>query len=130
MKQVKTEISGTVADLVRLGKDETTLTDAIGKERKKFTGLKEQAAGLDRAELTDARIALSPQMEAQAKERIRRAMSSGKVSFWNFQLSIRDADKLLGETGMAEQREYEKRQEEREISHQPHRKPKEPGLDR
>ena len=130
MKQVKSEISGAEADMVRLGKDETTLTDAIGREREKFTELKEQAAGFDRAELTDARIALRPQMEAQAKERIRGAMSSGKVSFWNFQLSIRDADKLLGETGMAEQWEYEKRHEEREISHQPHRKPKEPGLDR
>jgi len=57
-------------------------------------------------------------------------MSSRKVGFWNFQLSIRDADKLLGETGMAEQREYEKRQKEREISYQPQRKPKEQDLDR
>lgn len=130
MKQVRGEISDAEADMVKLGKDETTLTDAIGKEYEKYTELKEQAAGLDRAELTDARLALRPQMEAQAKERIRCAMSSGQVSFWNFQLSIRDAEKLLGETGMAEQREYEKRQEEREISHQPHRKPKEPGLDR
>ncbi len=130
MKQVKGEISGAEADMVRLGKDETTLTDAIGKETEKFTELKEQAAGLDRTELTDARLALRPQMEAQAKERIRGAMSSGKVSFWNFQLSIRDADKLLGEDGLAEQCEYEKRQKEREISYQPQRWPKEHDLDR
>lgn len=130
MKQVKGEISGAEADMVKLGKDETTLTDAIGREREKFTELKEQAAGLDRGELTDARLALRPKMEAQAKDRIRDAMSSGKVSFWNFQLSIRDTDKLLGETGMAEQREREKRQEEREITYQPQRKPKEQDLDR
>ena len=130
MKQVKSEISGAEADMVKLDKDETTLTVAIGKEKEKFTELKEQAAGLDRGELTDARLSLRPQMEAQAKERIRGAMSSGKVGFWNYQLSIRDADKLLGETGMAEQREYEKRQEEREIIYQPQRKPKEQGLDR
>ena len=130
MKQVKNEISGAQADMVKLGKDETTLTDAIGKEREKFTELKEQAAGLDRDELTDTRLALRPQMEAQAKDRIRGAMSNGKVSFWNFQLSIRDTDKLLGETGMAEQREREKRQEEREISYQPQCRPKDRGLDR
>ncbi len=111
MKQVKGEISGAEADMVRLGRDETTLTNAIGKETEKFTGLKEQAAGLDRGELADARLALRPQMEAQAKDRIRGAMSSGKVSFWNFQLSIKDTDKLLGETSMAEQRGYEKQQE-------------------
>ena len=130
MKQVKSEISGAEADMVKLGKDETTLTDAIGKEREKFTELKEQAVGLDRGELTDARLALRPQMEAQAKERIRGAMSSGKVGFWNFQLSIRDTDKLLDEAGMAEQREYEKQQEEREIAYQPQRKSKEHDLDR
>lgn len=110
--------------MVKLGRDETTLTDAIGEEREKFIGLKEQAAGLDRAELTDARLALRPQMEVQAKQRVRGAMSSGQVSFWNFQLSIKDADKLLGEVGMAEQREYEKRREERAISYQPQRKAK------
>ena len=48
MKQVKSEISGAEADMVRLGKDETTLTDAIDREREKFTDLKEQAAVLDR----------------------------------------------------------------------------------
>ena len=127
---LKGEISGAEADMVKLGKDETTLTVAIGKETEKFTELKEQAAGLARAELTDARLALRPQMEAQAKERIQGAMSSGKVGFWNFQLSIRDADKLLGETSMAEQREYEKRQEERELSYQPQHRPKEQDLDR
>ena len=34
------------------------------------------------------------------------------------------------QTESARLQEYEKRHEEREISHQPHRKPKEPGLDR
>ena len=125
MKQVKSEISGAEADMVKLGKVETTLTNAIGKEREKFTELKEQVAGLDRGELTDARLALRPQMEAQAKERIRGARSSGKVSFWNYQLSIKDADKLLGEVGMAEQREYEKLHEAQKTTHGPQtRKPR------
>lgn len=116
MKQVKSEISGAEADMVRLDKDETTLTDAIDKEREKFIGLKEQATGLDRSELTDARLAIRPQMEAQAKERIRVAMSSGKLDFWKYQASTRDTDTMLGEDGMAEQREREKRINERMIS--------------
>ena len=123
MKQVKSEISGAEADMVRLDKDETTLTDAIDRERKKFTGLKEQAAVLDRGELTDARLALRPQMEAQAKERIRVAMSSGKIRFWDFRACVLDADKLLGEDGLAEQREREKRQPAREDTYELQRKP-------
>ena len=102
--------------MVRLGKDETTLTDAIDREREKFTDLKEQAAVLDRDGLTDARLAIRPQMEAQAKERIRVAMSSGKLDFWKYQASTRDTDTMLGEDGMAEQREREKRINERMIS--------------
>ena len=116
MKQVKGEISGAEADMVKLGKDETTLNDAIGREREMFTELKKQAAGLDRDELTDTRLALRPQIEAQAKERIRGAMSSGKLDFWKYQASTRDTDKQLGEDGMAERREREIRINERMIS--------------
>ncbi len=119
MKQVKGEISGAEADLVRLGKDESTLSNAIGKEREKYTALKEQAAGLDRGELTNARLALRPQMEAQAKERIRGAMSSGKIDFWKLQATLRDTDTLLGEAGMVEQREYEKQREAQKTAHEP-----------
>ena len=125
MKQVKSEIGGAEADMVRLGKDETTLTDAIEKERGKFTELKERATELDRGELTDARLALRPQMEAQAKDRIRGAMSSGKIDFWKLQATLRDTDTLLDEDGMAEQREYEKRREAQKTAHEPQtRKPR------
>ena len=69
-------------------------------------------------------------MEGKTKERSRGATSSGKVSFWNFQLSMQEVEKLLGEVGMAEQREYEKRLEEKEITYQPQQRPKEQNLDR
>ena len=130
MKQIKSDISGAEADMMKLGKDETTLTDAIEKEREKFTGLKEQAAKLDRAELTDARLAIRPQLETQAKERIRGAMSSGKLDFWKYQVSTRNTDKLLGEDGMAEQRERDIRQEKRETSHEARHKPLNHEFDR
>ncbi len=125
MKQVKSEIGGADADMVRLGKDETTLTEAIEKEREKFTELKKQAAELDRGELTDARLALRPQMEAQSKERIRRAMSSGKISFWSYQASVRGADILMGEDDMAEQCEREQRINKLVISDKSERNSKE-----
>lgn len=131
MKKAKAEISSVEADLVKLGKQETTLTDAIDKERAKYTGLKEQATGLDCGELTDARLALRPQMEDQAKMRIWGAVSSGKVDFWKFRTCVQDADKLLGEDGLAEQREREKRQRECENTFEmPYRKLRSHGQER
>ena len=127
MKQVKSEIGGAEAEMVRLGKDETTLTEAIEKEREKFTELKKQAAELDRGELTDARLALRPQMEAQSKERIRRAMSSGKISFWSYQASVRDTDAILGEEYLTEQPEQEKHIKNRDTEHMAQLKPWEQG---
>ncbi|MCR4708125.1 MAG: MobA/MobL family protein [Clostridiales bacterium] len=109
MKQVWADIASAEKDVIRLGKDEVTLTDAISREAETFRTLKEQANALDLAELTDARLSLREQMEARAKARIRKAMSSGQVSFWDFRSSIQDADVLLGETGMAERWEREKR---------------------
>ena len=130
MKEVKTDISEAEADMAKLGKQETTLTDAIDREREKFNGLKEQAAELDRAELTDARLALRPQMEAQAQARIRGAVSSGRVSLWDFQASVSETDRLLSEEGKAEQREYEKFQRERENTYVPQREKRQHEHDR
>ena len=110
---------GAETDMIRLGKDETALNDAIKKEREKFTGLKEQAAELAQGELTDARLALRPKMEAQAQDRIRGAMSSGKIDFWKFQATLRDTDTLLSEDGLAEQRDLEKRREEQKSAYKP-----------
>lgn len=47
-------------------------------------------------------------MENEAQNRIRRAEGGRKISFWNFQGSIIDTDKLLGEDGMAVQSEERK----------------------
>ena len=102
MKQIKREITAAEADAVKLDKRETAYTDAIGKETKRFTELKKQSAALNQAELTDARLAIRPQMEDRAKERIRGAMSDGEVSFWSFLSSISDVDRSLGEENLAE----------------------------
>ena len=99
--------------MVRLGKDETTLTDAIDREREKFTDLKEQAAVLDRDGLTDARLAIRPQMERTARDNITKAEPNGRIGFWRFEQSVREVDMLLDETGMAERQRREQRRLER-----------------
>ncbi len=126
MKEVKTDISKAEADMVKLGKNESTLSDAIGKETEKFTGLKKQAADLDQAELTDARLALRPQMEAQAQARIRGAVSSGRVSLWDFQASVNETDSLLREEGMSEWLQSQQPSNiQKPEHHLPKRKPRE-----
>ena len=131
MKQIKREITAAEADAVKLEKRETTFNEAIGKETERFTELKKQSAALDQSELTDARLALRPQMEDRAKERVRGAMSSGKLSFWSFQTSIRDVDVLLNEDGMAEQRELEIRRKARGKNFEPQvHKPKSNSIER
>ena len=119
MKKAKIEISSVEADVVKLDKQETTLTAAVEKEQARFSELKEQASDLDPGELTDARLSLRPQMEGQAKERIRGAVSSGKIRFWDFLASVQNADKQLGEDDITERRGREKRQADREITNNP-----------
>ena len=109
MKEVEGEISKSEASIVKLDAQEVQFTGAINREKEKFDGLKAQATDLDQDELTDARLALRQQMECEAQDRIRRAERGKKISFWNFQGSISDADKLLSEDGMAEQRKELKR---------------------
>ena len=109
MKEVEGEISKSEARIVKLNSQEVKFTDAINREKEKFDGLKAQAADLDQDELTDARLALRPQMENEGRERVRRAGGGRKINFWKFQGSISDTDKLLGEDGMAEQHKKLKR---------------------
>jgi len=130
MKQVKGEIKAAESDLVHYEKRACDLSDAIQRKKDKFTGLKEQAAELDGFEPADERLALRPKMESVAREHVRRAEPDGKIRFWNFERSIKDADRLLGEVGIAERHHREQRQKEREISYEPQHRPKEHTLDR
>lgn len=122
MNEVKGEISETKARVVKLDAQEVEFTGAIKQEKKNFDGLKEQAADLDQDELTDARLALRPQMERTARDRIQSGLSGGKVSFWDYEGSKKDADRWLGEEGMAERHEALKRRREREISYEPQKR--------
>lgn len=124
MNEVKDEISEAEARVVKLDSQEVEFTCAIKREKDKFDGLKEQAADLDQDELTNARLALRPQMERTARDRIQSGLSSGKVSFWDYEGSKKDADRWLDEEGMAERHEEKTRRREREKEQQyPRRKP-------
>ena len=123
MKEVKGEISEAEARVTKLDAQEVEFTDAITREKERFDGLKEQTADLDQYELTDARLALRPQMERTARDRIQSGLSSGKVSFWDYEGSIRDVDTLLHEEDMAQRHEEQKRYRERKNTYeQPKRK--------
>lgn len=131
MKQVAGEISKSEKRIEDLDVQEAEFTGAINREKEKFDGLKEQAADLDPYELTDARLALRPEMERAARERIRSGTSSGKIGFWGYECSIRDADTLLREEDMAQRHEEQKRRREREITYEPQkRKPRSHEWDR
>lgn len=125
MNEVKGEISEAEARVTRLDAQEVEFTGAIKREKEKFDELNEQATDLDQDELTDARLALRPQMERTAHDRIRAGLSSGKVSFWDYEGSKKDADRWLDEEGMAERHEAQKRRREWEDEQQhPRRKPR------
>ena len=124
MKQVAGEISKSEKRIEELDVQEAEFTGAITREKEKFDELKEQAADLDPYELTDARLALRPEMERTARERIRSGTSSGKIGFWDYECSVRDADTLLREEDMAQRHEEQKRYREWENNRaQPKRKP-------
>ena len=72
--------------------------------------------------MTDARLALRPQMECEARDRIRSADGGRKISFWNLQSSISDADKVLDEGDMVERREGRRRLQHMEERERPERK--------
>ena len=122
MREVEGVISKSEARIVKLDAQEVEFTDAINREKKKFDGLRAQSADLDQDELTDARLALRPQMEREAHDRICGTDGGRKISFWNFQSSISDADKLLGEGDMAERHEERKRLRHRENRQNPKQK--------
>ncbi len=112
MKQVKDEIHAAEANRENLDRQENSLSDSIRMEQERFDALSEQAADLDRGELTSARLALRRDSERQAWERIRESVSSGKVSFQRFRSSVKETDRMLGENGA----------EGQEIKREPERK--------
>ena len=132
MSAIAADIKAARVRLQHYNSSDDDLTVHIGKAKAEFDELKKQAAGYDRDELTDARLALRPRMEDAAHDRIKRNANGVKVSFWNYQGSITDTDELLGEAGMAERRREQRRREALEQKYHEHsqRKPKKRNIGR
>ena len=132
MSAIAADIKAARVRLERYDSSDDDLTKRIGKAKAEFDRLKERAKKYDLYDLTDARLALRPQMEDAAHDRIKRNVKGGKVSFWNYQGSITDTDELLGEAGMAECRREQLRREalEQKCHEHQQRKPKKRDIGR
>lgn len=132
MPAVPKHIATVKANVAKMDELETQYTGDIEKSGQEFDRLKEKAKQYDLYDLTDARLAIRPQMEDEARERIRRDIPGEKVSFWDFQISASKTDEQNHEDGMerwlAEQkrlRRVEQAQRERGERAERERKPKE-----
>ena len=112
MKKVEGEISKSEARIVKLDAQVVEFTGAISHEKERFDGLKAQAAGLEQNELTEARLAIRPQLESKGRERISIDASDGRISFAKYQTAIRDADRALEKDGMVKRYQERKRGKE------------------
>ena len=112
MKKVEGEISKSKASIVKLDSQEVKFTDAINREKEKYDELQARAVNLDQDELTDARLALRPQMENEGYERIRKDTPDGRISFEQYQAAVREADRALMEDGMDKRYREHKRGKE------------------
>lgn len=100
MPAIPKHIATVKANVAKMDELETKYTGDIEKSGQEFDRLKEKAKRYDRYDLTDARLALRPQMEDEAQESIKKDIPSEKVSFWDYQVSAQETDKQLGESGM------------------------------
>jgi len=130
MPAVPKHIATIKANVAKMDELEARYTGDIEKSGQEFNRLKEKAKQYDLYDLTDARLALRPQMEDEAQERIKKDIPDEKLSFWDFQISTSMTDEQNHEDGMETwykeqtmrrrlEQEYQQRRE------QPKRKSKE-----
>ena len=135
MPAVPKQITAVKANVAKMDELEVRYTGDIEKSGREFDRLKEKAKQYDLYDLTDARLALRPQMEDEAQERIKKDIPGEKLSFWNFQISASMTDEQNREDGMETwykeqtmrrrlEQAYQQRRE------QPQRKPRERDMER
>ncbi len=137
MSAVPKEIKAAKANVGALDGLEARYTGEIEQSGQEFDRLKDKAKHYDLFELTDARLALRPQVENEAKESIRKDIPDRKLSTWDYLLSAQETDKQLGEDGMERwlaerkrERRMEQAQRERGERDERQRKPKHRGMER
>ena len=135
MPAVPKQITAVKANVAKMDELEAKYTGDIEKSGQEFDRLKEKAKQYDLYDLTDARLALRPQMEDEAQERIKKDIPDEKLSFWDFQISTSMTDEQNREDGMETwykeqtmrrrlEQAYQQRRE------QPQRKPRERDMER
>ena len=100
MPAVPKHIATIKANVAKMDELEARYTGDIEKSGQEFGRLKEKAKQYDLYDLTDARLALRPQMEDEAQERIEKDIPDEKLSFWDFQISASMTDEQNHEDGM------------------------------
>ncbi len=134
MPAVPKEIKAAKANVDRLDGLEARYTGEIEAPGQEFDRLKNKAKQYDLYDLTDARLALRPQIENEAKERIRKDIPDRKLSTWDYLLSAQETDKQLGEDGMerwlAERKRARRMEQEQRERGERQRKPKSRGMAR
>ena len=118
MKEVAGEISKAEARIAELNAQEVDFSNGISCEIVKYGELKEQSADLDQDKLSDARLALRPQMELSARSRIQSNLSSGKISFRDYEGSIRNTDTLLRDKDMSQRHVEQTRRKNQETTYE------------
>ena len=134
MPAVPKEIKAAKANADRLDGLEARCTGEIEQSGREFDRLKEKAKQCDLYDLTDARLALRPQMEGEAKERIKKDIPDRKLSTWDYLLSAQETDRQLGEDGMerwlAERKRARRMEQAQRERGERQRKPKNRGMER
>ena len=121
MPAVPKHIATVKANVAKMDELETKYTGDIERSGQEFDRMKEKAKQYDLYDLTDARLAIRPQMEDEAQESIKKDIPDEKISPFVFLASVQETDEQNNEDGMerwlAEQkrlRQMEQMQRERE----------------
>lgn len=114
MPAVPKHITTINANVAKMDELETQYTGDIEKSGQEFDRLREKAKQYGLYDLTDARLAIRPQMEDEARENIRRDIPGEKVSPFVFLASVQDIDRQNNENGMERWLAEQKRQRQME----------------
>lgn len=112
---VKKEIATMEGALQKLSEQEVKYSSELDETLEQYTELKEQAAGVDAAELMDARLAVREEKERSAVDRVKNAYGE-KYDPMMMHNSRRDVTELLGEeTKVRSVREHLQKKREQKV---------------
>ena len=123
LSAVKKEIATLEGALQKLSEQEAKYSAELDEALKQYAELKEQAAGMDAAELMDARLAVRDEKERSAVDRVKSAYGE-KYDPMMMHDSKRDVANLLHEEAETRSVREFLRQKQKAQQTQQHKKPK------